>query len=408
MKILLCHNFYQQRGGEDRIFTEEAALLETHGHDVIRFTMHNDAIQTMGRMRLARKTIWNTASANRICRVMRSRRPDVMHCTNIFPLISPSVYYAARAERVAVVQWLQNFRTICPKAQFTRNGEICEECLGKRIGWPAVLHRCYRDSFAASAVVTAMLAYHWSTKTWTRMIARYIAPTEFSRRKHIVGGLPAERIDVKPNFVYETPKIGLGQGDCAVFVGRLSAEKGIQTLLAAWEKLPSHFRLKIVGDGPLRDSVRARCAGDERITWLGWRELDEVLDIIGDAKCLVVPSTWYEGLPRTIIESYAKGTPVVASRLGAMTEVVRDGKTGILFAPGNADDLARQLQQFVEDRKMLANARRAARDEYETRYTAEAHYRMLLSVYERAIADRRAESHAQGTPGSRDLAQGNR
>jgi hypothetical protein len=224
LKVLFCHNFYQQSGGEDLCFAAEASLLEAHGHQVLRFTRHNDAIARMSRFEVAGLAIWNRDTFHELRKLIRRERPTVMHCTNIFPLISPAAYYAARAEGVPIVQSLRNYRLFCLNACFLRNDRVCEDCLGKGIPWPGVLHGCYRSSRTASAVVAAMLSLHRVMRTWTRMVDRYFTLTEFSRQKFIQGGLPAKLIAVKPNFIDPDPGPGRGQGGYAVFIGRLSPE----------------------------------------------------------------------------------------------------------------------------------------------------------------------------------------
>ena len=208
MKILLCHNYYQQPGGEDQSFELEATLLESRGHEVIRYTLHNEAIGQMKSWELVRRTFWNAPVYRELRELIVRERPAVMHCTNTFPLLSPSAYYAARAEGVPVVQSLRNFRLMCPGSLFLRDGRVCEDCRGKRLAWPGVLHQCYRHSPAASAVVAAMLAWHRQWGTWTRAVDLYFALTRFSRRKFIEGGLPADKVLVKPNFVHPDPARG--------------------------------------------------------------------------------------------------------------------------------------------------------------------------------------------------------
>lgn len=386
MKILLCHNHYQEGGGEDESFAAEGRALEEHGHAVLRLTMHNDAINGMNRWQLALRTLWNRDTYNRLRDLIRRERPAVMHCTNTFPLISPSAYYAARAEGVAVVQSLRNYRLLCPNALFLRDGRICEDCLGRAVPWPGVLHACYRGSRSASAVVAVMLTMHRLLGTWRRAVDLYFTLTEFARRKLIEGGLPAQRIVVKPNFVHPDPGPGSGRGGYAVFVGRLSPEKGIDTLLLAWSKLGGQVPLKIVGDGPLAERVRAAAAVNPAIKWLGRRSSAEVLAVVGDAACLVMPSVWYETFGRTIIEAYAKGTPVVVSRLGAMEELVDDGRTGLLFQHGDADALAATVHRLLSDAGRLEGMRTAARHEYERKYTSEQNYCQLMTIYDRAMA----------------------
>ncbi|MDG2014535.1 MAG: glycosyltransferase family 4 protein, partial [Pirellulaceae bacterium] len=284
MKILLCHNFYQQPGGEDKVFADEGALLELHGHQVVRYERHNDDVGSMGRMELLKKTIWNDRTWQEIGTILERERPEVMHCTNTFPLISPSVYYRAKSLGVSVVQSLHNYRIVCPKAQLMRQGQVCEKCLGKRIAWPALTHRCYRDSLPATAVIVSMLAHHWKKGTWLNAVDQYIALTEFAKQKLVEGGLPKDKIRVKPNFIKSDPGVGQGKGDYAIFVGRLSPEKGITTLLTAWRKLKSNLKLKILGDGPLAQQVATAALEDPRIEWLGHQTMDQVNELIGEAR----------------------------------------------------------------------------------------------------------------------------
>ncbi len=386
MKILLCHNYYRQRGGEDRSFDDEAHLLESNGHDVVYYTRHNDDTKSMGRLTLAAKTIRNRQTLREVREIIRREQPDVLHCTNTFTLISPAVYDAARQECVPVVQALRNYRWFCPGAALMRDGRVCEDCLGCTVPWPAIRHRCYRNSLAATTTIAAMLCVDRFRKSRESAVRLYYTPSESARSKLIEGGIPADRIVVKPNFVRSDPGIGAGRGGCAVFVGRLSPEKGLDTLMAAWSRLAEPVRLKIVGGGPLQEQVRRAAAEDDRIDVLGRRPLDEVLSIVGDAACLLMPSVWYETFGRTIIEAYAKGTPVIASRLGAPADLVVDGKTGLLCEPGNPDDLARAVRRMTADNRTLATMRQAARHEYERKYTAQSNYERLTAIYRRALS----------------------
>ncbi|HEX3997173.1 MAG TPA: glycosyltransferase family 4 protein [Pirellulales bacterium] len=390
-KILLCHNYYRLRGGEDQAFEDEARLLESRGHDVLRYTVHNDSIGGMSRGAAARRTFSNRQSYDDLRTLLRKQRPALMHCTNTFPLISPAAYRAARDARVPVVQALHNYRLVCPNALLTRQGRVCEDCLGKTFAWPGIAHGCYRNSRLATSVVAGMVALHRIKGTWKHSVDLYYTVSEFARRKLIQGNLPADKIAVKPNFVDPDPGPGDGRGGYAIFVGRLSPEKGIDTLLNAWNRLasqPNGIPLKIVGDGPLASMVRSAAERNPRIEWFGQRSLTEVLAMVGRATMLVMPSIWYETFGRTIIEAYATGTPVVASNLGAMAELVVDGKTGLLFAPGDADDLVAKMRNLSSDANRLSAMRQAARLEFEAKYTAEANYHLLLDLYRRAIENR--------------------
>jgi glycosyltransferase involved in cell wall biosynthesis len=233
-----------------------------------------------------------------------------------------------------------------------------------------------------------MTAFHHAKKTWSRAIDRYIVLTQFSKNKFIEGGLPKDRIVVKPNFVEPDPGIRSGAGNYFVFVGRLSPEKGIQTLMDAWTSLQSDVRLRIIGDGPMADAVQSFADSDQRVEWLGRQPMPEVYSQVGQATALIMPSIWYETFGRTIVESYATGTPVIASNLGAMAELVEDGKTGTLFTPGDSADLAKKVDFFANNQANLPEMRQAAREEYLSNYTAEPNYQMLTSIYEEAIASR--------------------
>jgi glycosyltransferase involved in cell wall biosynthesis len=385
MRILLCHNYYQQPGGEDKVFEDEGALLESNGHEVIRYNRHNDDINTMNKFELLKSTIWNSSTTAELTKLISNARPDVMHCGNTFPLISPSAYHAAKKLNVAVVQTLHNYRTICPKAVLYRDGQICEKCLGRKIAFPAVIHGCYRESRVASAAVAMMLAYHWRTGIWTNYVDQYIVLSEHSKHKFVGGGLPANKISVKPNFVRLDPGIGAGSGNYAIFVGRLSEEKGIQSLLNAWRILSADLQLKILGDGPLAGLVADAAEADNRIDWLGHQSMEAVNSLIGEAKFLIMPSVWYEPFGLSMIEAFAKGTPVIASRIGAMQEIVSHNETGFLYKTGDAGELAKIAQLALDQPDLLRQMRNAARMEYERKYCPESNYEQLIRIYNLAI-----------------------
>lgn len=385
MNVLVAHEFYQQPGGEDQCVAAEIAMLRAHGHEVTEYYVRNEAIDGMGRLGLAARTVWSGSSYRELRRVLRRQRPQVAHFHNTLPLISPAAYWAARAEGVRVVQTLHNFRLVCPNALLFRDGRVCEDCLG-HLPWPGIRHGCYRGSRAASTAVAAMLAAHRALGTWSKAVDRYVALTEFSRSKLVDGGLPARKVATKANFVYPDPGPGPG-GGYALFVGRLAAEKGLRLLLDAWPLLDGTVPLKIVGDGPLAPAVRAAVGADAAIEWLGPQPLDSVYRLIGEAAFLVLPSECYENFPRVLIEAFAKGTPVLASRLGAMAELVEDGRTGWLFAPGDAAALAAAVRRALADASALAGLRQAARRTYEERFTAERNHRDLIAIYRQALGE---------------------
>jgi glycosyltransferase involved in cell wall biosynthesis len=385
MRILSVHNRYQIRGGEDGSRELEERLLRDMGHQVDVYEEHNDRVATLGKLRLVSKTIWSVETYQNLNSLLTEQTYDVIHVQNFFPLISPSVYYAAKAKGIPVVQTLRNYRLLCPNGEFFRDGRVCEDCLGQFVPLPGVVHACYRGNRAATAVVAAMLTVHRAMGTWTNLIDIYIALNEFAREKFIEGGLPAEKIVVKPNFVHPDLSSGEGRGGYALFVGRLSLEKGLDTLFKAWESLGSKITLKIVGDGPLAPQVAESVAKGSGIEYLGYRPLTEVYELMGEAAFLVFPSKWYEGQPRTIIESFAVGTPVVASNLGAMSTLVSPGRTGFHFRPGDSGDLVAQVEWALAHPDELARMRREARAEFEAKYTAQENYLRLMEIYEKVV-----------------------
>lgn len=388
MNVLSVHNFYQRPGGEDYCYRTQAALLESHGHRVTRYEDHNSRI-TSG-LATAVSSIWNHRSYTRLRALADSCRPAVAHFYNTFPLISPSAYYAVRSRGAAVVHELGNYRLMCPGSLLMRDGVVCEECIEQHSFAPAVKHRCYRNSRMATASVAGLLSVHQIMETWREAVDAYIASSEFARRKFIEGGLPADRIFVKPPMLLPAPGIGSGEGDYALYAGRLSPEKGIDTLAKAWTALPN-VPLHIVGDGPL--STTPWPSG---VTAHGHQPQANLYALLQNARVLIVPSLAYEIGPLTILEAFACGTPVIASNLGTMAERVRHHHNGLLFRAGDPEDLARQVRWAFDHPDELRAMRANARREFEEKYTAERNYKLLMAIYEQAIenAQRRAGKRA--------------
>lgn len=384
MRVLQVHNFYQQPGGEDQVYAAEYELLRRYGHTVWQYSAHNDALVGVSGIRNAARSIWNSRTHRDLASLIKENSPDVIHATNTFPILSPSIYYAAAAAQVPVIQTVQNYRLLCPAATLFRDGRVCEDCVGARLPYKAVLHRCYRNSASASGAVASMLVIHRIARTWSEKVHTYVAATEFARDKLIEGGLPAEKIAVKPNFLAREQGIGRGEGNYALFVGRLSEEKGIRTLLEAWERVGSGIALKIAGDGPLAPLVKQRVSQLRNVEWLGFCTRERILELLQDAVVLVFPSLWYEGLPMVIVEAMSCGTPVVASRLGAMNELIEDGVNGFVFTAGDPNSLADRIQAIWVRPRELAKMRRSSRACYEQNYTPERNYELLMKIYRRA------------------------
>jgi glycosyltransferase involved in cell wall biosynthesis len=389
MKILLVHNHYQQRGGEDVVYEQERKLLESHGHQVVAYERHNGELlnhSALARLATPIKAIWARDTYHEILGLVRKERPQIAHVHNTFVQISPAVFAACREEGVPVVQTLHNFRLMCPAATLFRDGKVCEDCLESGLS-QGVRHACYRGSFAATAATALMLSVHRTARTWSNGVTGYIALTEFSKRKFVGAGLPREKIHVKPNFVAPDPGPKEEFGDCAVYVGRLSPEKGLKTLLQAWRQLRTSIPLQIIGEGPLRRELEQMVSECNltNVVFTGHLSSNETRSRIRNARLLVLPSECYENFPMTVVEAFACGTPVVCSRLGSMQEIVNDRSNGLHFAPGKPEDLARTLEWAWSNPRQLQALGKAARRDYEQKYTAEHNYSELMAIYERVM-----------------------
>jgi glycosyltransferase involved in cell wall biosynthesis len=380
MHILLAHNRYQQMGGEDSLLDAERALLLQHGNTVADFLEDNNRISSINPFGLALRTIYSRETYNRLSGILRRERPDLVHFHNTFPLISPSAYYACKEYGIPVVQAVQNYRLLCPSANFLRDNRPCEACLGKTPPWPAILFHCYRHSRTQTAVVAAMLTYHRLRRTWQTRVDAYVPPTEFIRNKLIRGGIPPERIFVKPNTLHSDPGQRNAVGNYMLYVGRFSPEKGLPVLAKAWQSL-SGIPLKIIGAGPLEKEIR-NIGGNAPVDFFPWMDRGRLLEHIKNAYSLLVPSIWYEGFPMTILEALACGVPVIASRLGAMAEIIADGRTGLLFTPGDSGDLAAKIRWSWDHPAEMAEMGGNARREYENKYTAQQNYADLMEIYQ--------------------------
>lgn len=356
----------------------EVALLRNRGHEVELFTRNNDAIASMFKIAAAADTVWSFKVAAEFEMTIRSFQPDLVHVHNTFPLISPAIYWVAARLCVPVVQTLHNFRLLCPQAMFLRNNQVCEDCLGN-IPWRGALRGCYRNSKLQSSVLAGMLTVHRALGTWKNKVTRYIALNDFCRSKFIEGGLPAERLVVKPNFV-DFPAPPAGQRIGFLFVGRLSVEKGVQVLVDASLKLKV-IDLKVAGTGPEEHLL----SGSSQLKPLGALSGNQVREQMSQSQALVIPSIWYENFPRTIVEAFGCGLPVIASRIGALADIVQDGVTGLLFNPGDADDLAEKIQWAHDNPDKLAMMGINARALYESQFTADINYQQLIGIYEDAI-----------------------
>jgi glycosyltransferase involved in cell wall biosynthesis len=366
-------------------------MLENAGNKIVTYCRTNwdtDGYRGLGQLGLAKRTIWASDSKRDFSELLRREKPDVVHVHNTFVMISPSIYSACYEAKIPVVQTLHNYRLLCAAGTFFRDGKLCEECLQNSL-WRGVEHSCYHDSFSASSVVALMLAYHRLRHTWQREISCFVALSQFARNKFMEGGLPGEKIFVKPNFVSPDPGARTGIGDYALFAGRISPEKGVGTIVAAWKHLKLSVPLVIIGGGPDLEPLRAQaaCDGLTNVQFLGQRPREETLSAINNSRFTIISSEWYETFCLAIAESFACSTPVICSRLGVMQELVDDRRTGLHFSPGDPQDLAAKVEWAWTHPEEMRSMGVAARAEYESKYTAEKNYPQLLKIYERATGN---------------------
>jgi glycosyltransferase involved in cell wall biosynthesis len=389
MKILIVHNSYQQSAGEDVVVAQETRLLERNGHEVGVYKRSNDELDDLSfrqRLGLISRIVSASDTKLDVRNLLRDQKPDVVHVHNTFAMVSPSVYEVCQEENVPVVQTLHNYRLLCPAATLYRDAAPCEECVTHSL-LRSVRYGCYRESRMMSGAMALMLKTHRLRQTWNRRIHAYVAISRFVKDKFVQAGFPSSKISVKPNFVDPDPGERSRSGDYALFLGRLSPEKGLSTLLDAWERLPSPVPLLIAGDGPMRHRLEAEVArkGLQRVHFAGQLGRDEVSDVIKKSAFLVVPSMWHEPFGLIVAEAFACGTPVIGAFVGSIQEMLDDQVTGLHFAPGDPDALAKKIAWAWKHPPELAAMGKAARQVYEDRYTANENYQLLVNIYASAI-----------------------
>ena len=387
MRILMLHNRYLVRGGEDESTDLEAALLRQYGHDVDLMLFDNMDIERRNLISVGLEAIWSHIAYSRVRKQLSEKEYDLVHIQNFFPLISPSVYYAAKASKKPVVQALRNYRLVCPNGLLFRAGNPCEDCLREAVPWPGVAHRCYRSSLWGSIAVATMLTVHRMLGTWRNKVDGYYTLTEFAKSKLVKSGILGEKIFIKPNLVHPDPTEGKGSREYGFLAGRLVEEKGIIVVLDAWSQCKDRIPLMIAGEGPLTAQVEAASQRMPWITNLSKIPNVEVHDWMGSARFVVFPSELYEAFSRVIVEAYAKGTPIIAANIGSTKELVEDSRTGLLFEAGDSADLARKVEWAWNHPKEMAAMGEQARKDYEEKYSVKVNYERLMEIYHRAIVN---------------------
>ncbi len=380
MRILVAHNAYHYRGGEDTVVDAEVALLRRRGHEVCPYRRDNAELEHISRLKAGLSTLWSQQTVADIRRLHARFKPQLIHAHNTFPLISPSLYAVARELRLPVVQTLHNFRLICPQAMLLRDGHSCTDCVG-RVPWRGVVRRCYRHSFAQTAATAAMISVHRVAGTWRRDVQRYIVVSHACRALLAIGGLPMEKMTIKPNFVESPDAPDWTERSGGLFIGRLSQEKGIAALAEALTQVPG-LTIDVFGDGPMREMVE-RTPG---LRYRGFQPPEVLRERVRRAAYVLVPSTGIESFGLVAIEAFACGTPVIASAQGGLREIVTHGHNGLLVPPGDAGALANALRHAESHADDMLRMGVNAYQSYLARYTPERNYEMLMQIYHEAIA----------------------
>jgi glycosyltransferase involved in cell wall biosynthesis len=389
MRVLQIHNYYQFPGGEDSVAAAERKLLADYGNEVYLFERHNQEIDKYGSLRklfLFFNPTWSFSAQREVARIVRSRKIDIVHLHNFFPLVSPSVLYACATAGVPVVYTLHNWRLLCANGILYRDGEACTKCIDKGV-LQAIRHACYRRSTLQTVSVVLMQIVHRNLKTWQKLITLYVAPSEFVKEWFVKAGFPTGKIIVKPHFDYAEPKVLNGSGKYALFVGRLIKNKGIFELLEAWKSVA--FPLKVVGSGP--DEAEVRHFVDKwnlgSVELCGQATSASVVDYIKESLFLIVPSLHHEAFAKVVIEAFACGIPVVGSRRPPLTELIDDGRNGLLFEAGAVGDICNKVKWLIGHELELNEMGIQAKNDFDVRFSAEENYRQLIDIYGKAIKE---------------------
>jgi len=390
MRILQVHNKYRPGwGGEETVVDLEAQLLRENGNEVETVSLWTGELEGAGAFKLISTglgTVWSFRGHRLVREAIGGFRPDLVHVHNTFPLFSPSIYWAANAADIPVVQTLHNYRLACANALLLRDDRPCEECVG-RFPWPALRYRCHSSSFFRTLAVTSMNVIHRWAGTYRNKIQAYIALTEFSKDILIRAGLARDKIFVKPNFTPDPDALVALRSPRVIFAGSINRAKGVHLLLEAWSQLAlPGFKLVLLGDGPDRPMLQSRYAGDSSIEWLGSQPRNTVLEYIATSQWVVLPSLAYENFAMSVLEAFSVGTPVIVPGHGALGTIVSNGSDGWHFSPGDVASLSNTLRSaLASSPSRWAEWSAAARARYLRNMTPTSNYRQLIGIYQSAI-----------------------
>lgn len=382
MKVLQVHSKYKKRGGEETVVDEEKAVLESHGHTVIQYIRDNaetDDYGAMGLIRLSLTQRRNKVAVNEVTALLAKEKPDICHVHNVYPLISPAVYEACQLQGIPVVQTLHNYKMLCTNSLLFRAGDVCELCLNKSL-MNSVRYSCYKNSLLATAVQADAIQYHRRKGTWQKMVDAYVCLTEFQKDKMVEGGMPAEKLRIKPNFVHKT-HLSSTYEDFFLFVGRLDQSKGLADLLELMDTCVNS-RFVLIGDSE-NPELFSRF---QNVKYLGPQSRDVVLDYMSRCKAVIFPSRYYEGMPMVILEAFSLQKGVIAGEMGAMSSMIRHGVNGLSYADTNG--LIKVVRELEEQDALVRKTGKGAFDDFENIYSVEQGYQNLISLYNSVLDEK--------------------
>jgi glycosyltransferase involved in cell wall biosynthesis len=408
MRILFCNKYNYPFSGTETYIFEAMELLHSRGHQTALFSMadergrptpydqyfvpHTDFKHPgnwFRKVKMAGSAIYSWEARRRIRAMVAEFRPDVAHVRNIYHHLSPSILWELNAQNIPVLYHLNDFKVLCPNYNFVSRGEVCERCKSGRF-LQALAERCY-DGFSARTILVAEAYLHKLLGTYQECVDCFIAPSQFVRNKFVEHGWDASRFEVLPHFQRLQPQPASPQGNAPLlYFGRLSREKGIEDLLHAMQFLPN-LRLTVAGDGPERERLQRLSARMElkNVRFAGKLSGTKLDQVIAESRVTILPSHAYETFGKTILESYARARPVIATDLGSRRELVHEGTTGLLYEVGNVNQLARAIQYLDDQPELAQKMGIAGRELVRQRYSPEAHYERLVTLYQRAIDDKK-------------------
>jgi glycosyltransferase involved in cell wall biosynthesis len=400
LRVLVVHNWYRsgQPSGEDRVVDQELAILNEAGHQATLFERHSDDIAsmpTLEKMAVPLRVPWNARVRSELAGHLAAERPDIVHIHSTFPLLSPSVLAACTDACVPVVATLHNYLQVCPSGTLFRDGRICTDCT-RGLPVASVRHGCYRGSAVATVPCASSLMLN--RRRWRTGVARFLCVSNAQRDMLISSGIPAHKMAVKYNFVPDPGVHRSGHGDYFLFLGRMTEEKGLRDLMAAWDRITAHgvtpMPLLLAGAGPMEQEVAAWARDRPDVRYLGLRSRTECEALTARAAAVVAPSRWMEPLGTVVISAMAAGVPTVAPAHGSFIELTRNGETGVLYQPGNVVELAAAIERVASDPAENIRMGQGGRRYYEQAFTPEVGLAALVAAYRSVIAEERIPAPA--------------